>query len=309
MKETALDRVSRALNLIPFIAANPGLSILQIAERFDSTPAQISKDLTLLHMCGLPGYTHLELLDIDYEDPEYVSVLDPQVLDHPRSLSQTEALTLVLGLELLSEIAKDPNEREGIAKLQERLSKIIGDDFARAITIADGVVESPIMKDLEKAISDSRFIQITYNSASSDTVTTRTVFPTDLFFKDGIGYIQALMKDSVEVRTFRIERIIELALGEPDPTFAELSHSSSNEDIEIEIEMGEDGIFFLEKHNEIVTSSKEVTGAFFLNLKVNSSDWIKRVISSWPGRITVIKPVDLAKEIEDIARATLQNYS
>ena len=309
MKETALDRVSRALNLIPFIAANPGLSILQIAERFDSTPAQISKDLTLLHMCGLPGYTHLELLDIDYEDPEYVSVLDPQVLDHPRSLSQTEALTLVLGLELLSEIAKDPNEREGIAKLQERLSKIIGDDFARAITIADGVVESPIMKDLEKAISDSRFIQITYNSASSDTVTTRTVFPTDLFFKDGIGYIQALMKDSVEVRTFRIDRIIELALGEPDPTFAELSHSSSNEDIDIEIEMGEDGIFFLEKHNEIVTSSKEVNGVFFLNLKVNSSDWIKRVISSWPGRITVIKPVDLAKEIEDIARTTLQNYS
>ena len=59
MKETALDRVSRALNLIPFIAANPGLSILQIAERFDSTPAQISKDLTLLHMCGLPVYTHL----------------------------------------------------------------------------------------------------------------------------------------------------------------------------------------------------------------------------------------------------------
>ena len=309
MKETALDRVSRALNLIPFIASNPGLSIVQIAERFDSTPAQISKDLTLLHMCGLPGYTHLELLDIDYEDPEYVSVLDPQVLDHPRSLSQTEALTLVLGLELLSEIAKDPDEREAISQLQNRLSKIIGDDFARAITIADGVVESPIMKDLERAITDSRFIQVTYNSASSDTVTTRSVFPTDLFFKDGIGYIQALMKDSVEARTFRIDRIIELTLGEPDPTFASRSHSSSNEEIEIEIEMGGDGIFFLEKHNEIVTSSKEVNGAFFLNLKVNSSDWIKRVISSWPGRITVIKPVDLAKEIEDIARATLQNYS
>ena len=309
MKETALDRVSRALNLIPFIAANPGLSIVQIAERFDSTPAQISKDLTLLHMCGLPGYTHLELLDIDYEDPEYVSVLDPQVLDHPRSLSQTEALTLMLGLELLSEIAKDPTEREAISKLQERISKIIGEDFARAITIADGVVESPIMKDLELAISDSRFIQITYNSASSDTVTTRTVFPTDLFFKDGIGYIQALMKDSVEMRTFRIDRIIELELGESDPTFAEHSHSSSNAEIEIEIEMGGDGIFFLEKHNEIVTSSKEVNGTFFLNLQVNSSDWIKRVISSWPGRITVVKPVDLAKEIEEITRAALQNYS
>ena len=309
MKETALDRVGRALNLIPFIAANPGLSITQIADRFDSTPTQISKDLTLLHMCGLPGYTHLELLDIDYEDPEYVSVLDPQVLDHPRSLSQTEALTLVLGLELLSEIAKDPQERESIIRLQERLSKIIGEDFARSITIADGLVESPIVKDLEAAIVASRFIHFTYNSASSDTVTTRTVLPLDLFFKDGIGYIQALMHDSSEVRTFRIDRIIELSMGEIDPTFAQRAISASNANIEIEIEMDADGIFFLEKHNEIVTSSKEVGGVFFLTLKVNSSDWIKRVISSWPGRITVVKPVDLAKEIEEITRAALQNYS
>ena len=309
MKETALDRVSRALNLIPFIAANPGLSITQIAERFDSTPAQISKDLTLLHMCGLPGYTHLELLDIDYEDPEYVSVLDPQVLDHPRSLSQTEALTLVLGLELLSEIAKDPAEREAISKLQERLSKIIGDDFARAISIADGLVESPIVKDLESAISSERFIHITYNSASSDTVTTRTVFPVELFFKDGIGYIQALMESDAEVRTFRIDRIIELTLGDVNSNFAKRANFDSHTNIEIEIEMGEDGLFFLEKHNEIVTSSKEVNGTFFLTLKVNSSDWIKRVISSWPGRITVVKPVDLAQEIDELTRTALLNYS
>ena len=73
--------------------------------------------------------------------------------------------------------------------------------------------------------------------------------------------------------------------------------------------MGEDGLFFLEKHNEIVTSSKEVNGTFFLTLKVNSSDWIKRVISSWPGRITVVKPVDLAQEIDEITRTALLNYS
>ena len=167
MKETALDRVARALNLIPFIAGNPGLSITQIAERFKSTPAQISKDLTLLHMCGLPGYSHLELLDIKYDDPEFVEVTDAQVLDQPRSLTQIEALTLVLGLQLLSEIATDPAEKANISNLQNRLSKIIGEDFARSISISDGVVESPMVKEIREAISRYQFIScLLYTSPS-----------------------------------------------------------------------------------------------------------------------------------------------
>ena len=101
MPESAIDRVSRALDLIPFLVANPGLSISEIAQEFSSTEAQISSDLSLLHMCGLPGYSHLELLDISYEDPEFIEVVDPQVLDKPRSLTSIEAMSLVLGLQVL----------------------------------------------------------------------------------------------------------------------------------------------------------------------------------------------------------------
>jgi proteasome accessory factor C len=309
MKETALDRVSRALNLIPFIAGNPGLSIAQIAERFNSTPVQISKDLSLLHMCGLPGYTHLELLDIDYEDPDYVEVTDAQVLDQPRSLTQIEALTLVLGLQLLSEIAKEPAERESISELQKRLGKLIGEEFTRSVTIADGVIESPVVKDLRDAISNSHIVSITYNSASSDTITSRKIFPIDLFFKDGVGYLQAALVDGLEYRTFRVDRILEFEIEASDQEFISKLKEPDFAQREIEIEMGEDGIFFLEKHNEIVTSSREADGTFFITLKVSSLDWIKRVICSWPSRITVVKPLDLAEVVHEITRSTLENYS
>ena len=45
MAESALERTARALDLIPFLSNNPGLTINEIAEKFASSPAQIFKDL------------------------------------------------------------------------------------------------------------------------------------------------------------------------------------------------------------------------------------------------------------------------
>ena len=219
MNENALDRVSRALNLIPFILNNQGLSIQQLAQRFNSTPAQISKDLSLLHMCGLPGYTHLELLNIDFEDPENVAVNDPQVLDQPRSLTQVEALTLVLGLQLLSELSTQENERAAITALKERISALLGEEISTRITIADGVNESPLAKTISDAIAERRYLTVQYNSATSDTITTRRVLPLEITYLEGSGYIHAFQMDANELRTFRLDRILQLEVGESDPEF------------------------------------------------------------------------------------------
>ena len=86
MAETALERTGSALDLIPFISNNPGWSIAALAEKFDTTPSQIMKDLEMLFMCGLPGYSHLELIDLEI-DEDYVSVRNAQNLGRPRQLS------------------------------------------------------------------------------------------------------------------------------------------------------------------------------------------------------------------------------
>lgn len=51
-------------------------------------------------MCGLPGYTPYDLIDLVFEDG-VVSVIDPQVLTKPRNFSKTEHVAVVLGLEIL----------------------------------------------------------------------------------------------------------------------------------------------------------------------------------------------------------------
>ena len=166
-----------------------------------------------------------------------------------------------------------------------------------------------MVKEIREAISRYQFISITYNSASSDSITTREVFPLDLFFKDGIGYLQAVLPTGDELRTFRVDRIINLSAGAIDSEFATRMRTPEAKEQVIEIEMGEDGIFFLEKHNEIVTSFREVEGNLYISLQVSSLEWIKRVICSWPSRIKVIKPLDLAEVVHEITRDTLKNYS
>ena len=310
MNENALDRVSRALNLIPFILNNQGLSIQQLAQRFNSTPAQISKDLSLLHMCGLPGYTHLELLNIDFEDPEHVAVNDPQVLDQPRSLTQVEALTLVLGLQLLAELSTQESERSAIIALKQRISNQLGEEISARITIADGVNESPLAKTITDAITESRYLTVQYNSATSDTITTRKLMPLEITYLEGSGYIHAYQMDANELRTFRLDRIWKLEAGDSDPDFkASLTQERSLEGaLEVELEMGPDGLFFIEKHNEIVTSSLEVGDRFFISIKVGSNEWITRTLLAWHSKISVISPPELVQSLHNRTSNTLANY-
>ncbi|MEJ0014606.1 MAG: WYL domain-containing protein [Actinomycetota bacterium] len=255
MSESALDRVSRALDLIPFITHNPGLSVVQIAERFNSTPSQISKDLSLLHMCGLPGYSHLELLDIDYEDPNYISVKQAQVLDQPRSLTEVEALTLILGLNILLELSSSDQEREVIVALQEKLKARYGEGFAKSITTKAAIIESPVASQILSAIADGRILTLTYNSATSDSITVREVYPISIDYLHGVGYLRALTVPKGDERSFRLDRIVTLELGKEDRDFAKQFNlgSLSHSDEFVEIEMGPDGLFFIEKHQVIVT--------------------------------------------------------
>lgn len=310
MSESALDRVARALDLIPFIAQNPGLSVVQIAQRFNTTPTQISKDLSLLHMCGLPGYSHLELLDIDYEDPNYISVTEAQVLDQPRSLTQMEALTLMLGLNLLADLSSASEEKEVITGLQQRLKTIYGESLDQSISTTDAIIESPLASEILSAIANEQFLTLTYNSATSDSITVREVFPISIRYLHGVGYLKAISVSQGEDRTFRLDRIVSIEKGREEPNYSKnftLTDFNSSDET-VEIEMGHDGLFFAEKHSAIVTSFQEVDGGLRISLSVGAGEWIARTLISWPTKIAVIRPLELGQRIQERISGTLENY-
>ena len=109
MSDTAAVRALRTMDLIPYILEHPGISINQLAKVFNVTEKEIEKDLQLAFMCGLPGYTPYELIDLTYEDG-VVSIIDPQVLNKPRNFSSNERVVIALGLEILREINQSNSE-------------------------------------------------------------------------------------------------------------------------------------------------------------------------------------------------------
>ena len=292
MPESALDRVSRALDLIPFLVTNPGLSISEIAQQFSSTEAQISNDLSLLHMCGLPGYSHLELLDISYEDPEFIEVVDPQVLDKPRSLTSIEAMSLVLGLQVLKQMASNPEQVEAIGELSERISSKLDSEILSKVLVNEAVVGGETASVINTALRSTRSVIFIYHSAISDSTQVREVWPQELSFRNGIGYLKAILPDNSEYRTFRLDRISEVRLGEyfsPPAHQVPLENSFSPR-----IKIGAYGFFFCELHRDVISEIDREGENYLITFDGVNADWLLRTLVGIPGNVEVLDPPELA---------------
>jgi len=100
VKKLADNQVSRLLDLVPYLTLNQGVALEKIASDFNTTKSAVLDDLNTLWMCGLPGYTPLELIDLSFETG-YVSIRNADVLSSPRKLSDSETAALILGLSII----------------------------------------------------------------------------------------------------------------------------------------------------------------------------------------------------------------
>ena len=66
---SATDRMARLIAAIPWIAAQGGVSIAEISERFDYPQSVLLEDLeTVLLFVGVPPYTPDTLIDVIIDD-------------------------------------------------------------------------------------------------------------------------------------------------------------------------------------------------------------------------------------------------
>ena len=113
-EQSPLSRTARLLDIVPFLASHQGIELLTLAKEFDVSQGQMVADLTTLWMCGLPGYTPLELMELSF-DSGFVTIHNAETLAHPRSLSEEESIALLLGLDLVIESL--PNDRQDLKKI------------------------------------------------------------------------------------------------------------------------------------------------------------------------------------------------
>jgi len=303
MADNAAQRALRTMDLIPYILENPGISTIDLAAKFSVTQKQIEKDLQLIFLCGLPGYTPYELIDLTFEDG-IVSIIEPQVLTKPRNFSSNEMVVIKLGLEILREInVNEPNKLDKISTLLQKVHRETDQD---SVLLAKEISSSPYYSVVNTAISQRKQLSIEYQSVSKDQLSTRLIVPYNISMLNGNLYLSAYDMDRQSDRVFKLDLISKCEIGER--TELDLVKSISIDQI-VELMVDVKLTNFIERNTSIIVDQRLTADGIKVTLKVNNLEWISRAVISYAPNITVISPIALSEMIEQRAKNLLNAYS
>ena len=308
MSDSALERTARALDLVPYLLEHQGISTSELATVFGVSEKQINDDLVLIHMCGLPGYTPLELIEMYYEDG-YVTVSDPQSLKKPRKMSRSEMTSLLVSLDLMKSLRSDEIAQE-IAVLQKKLRQNM--NFENPIVVVQDLNNQDFLQTLEAAITKSSAVKIVYLSGVKDERTERDVFPLSVYLSNGVNYLNAWCQTSKADRTFRFDRI--LSCG-PLPGIEMVEKAISTQfDSTLEVvrlKVAKAARNFIEENRSIISEAEGSEGEEEIRVTLNPVDveWLIRSVLGYGGLIQVVEPEALDEQIKNRARAILELYA
>ena len=294
-----LARTARLLDLVPYINTHQGIALKELAQHFEVTPAQMNADLMTLWMCGLPGYTPLELMNLDFESG-FVSIGNASTLSKPRAITFQECVALLLGLDLIA--SSLPSDRQDLLtaaeSLRKRLTEILGLPIKLSVEAGtSGAVATAIAQ----AIETNSGLKIRYHSLYKDQVTERTVVPVNLYESDNHQYMRAFCSTAMDYREFRVDRIDQATPTDVSAQFP--AKADSTEKLSFSI--------------KILASSRDVTERFAISqstigssieLSSYSRQWIERSVMASGEAVLLSAPQEIRAEIAKKAQLMLNRY-
>ena len=294
-----LARTARLLDLVPFLNTHQGISLKDLAQRFEVSPAQMSSDLTTLWMCGLPGYTPLELMDLEFESG-YVTIRNAPTLAKPRSISFDEGVALILGLDLLA--SSLTTDKENLAVLIEELKTKISTKIGVPVSLNAQPKSSPqVTSALNDSISKNSYLAIKYHSLYRDEVSERTIQPMELVQENANQYVRAFCFSAGAMRDFRVDRIIEATQTSEPPVGNEATVTSTSIDFTISLKKPLRDVVerFDVKYSDV---SKN------LRLQSFSQQWIERSVMASGDGVELASPLNIRADIASKAQLILDRY-
>ena len=203
---TATERMQRILAVLPWILANQGSTVDEIADRFGLERTALVKDLEFVfYNVGLHPFTPDVLAEVTIDD-DRVRVHLGDYFRKPLRLSHSEALTLLAaGRALGARAGTDPDGT--LARAVDKLAAVLGDGAADAIDVALGEADPEVLATVRQGVDTSRSLRIDYYSYGRDEHTERVVDPYRLVSREGHWYLQAYCHRAEGERLFRVDRI------------------------------------------------------------------------------------------------------
>jgi proteasome accessory factor C len=214
-RRSAEERLRRLLVMLPWLMEQGEVPLAEVARHFRTTPEEVTADLELAAMCGLPPFVD-ELVDV-FIDDDVVVVGVPRLFTRPLRLTAPEGFALVAAGRAAMELpGADP---EGpLGRGLQKLAAALGDDGV-VVELPRSEALDAVIETLTDSVERVERLAVRYWTPSRDEVTDRRITPRHVFHDRGEWYVVADDERSGERRTFRIDRIESVErtgeLGEP----------------------------------------------------------------------------------------------
>jgi len=301
MSENAAERAIRLLDLVPFILDNQGISVNQLAKEFNVSKEEIIKDLNLLFVCGLPGYTPLELIDISFED-ELVYLRDPQNLAEPRTLTISEMIVTRIALSALYELIPDSEKKAEIQALRKRLSALFENSLPENAIHVEIDRELQTQRIVEHAIQAGKNLSIHYLNLTKDEISSREITPMELVRSEQGTILNAFCHRVGAVRSFRIAQIIKVDEIDGGPKFVNLPADEEN-GVEVKLRTSDSDPSLI---NRLMKDVKSLGDNVYV-IKIFQEEWLIRTVFSLAG-LEIASPFMIREILRKEAKSALKRY-
>ncbi|MER6176591.1 WYL domain-containing protein [Streptosporangium sp. NPDC001681] len=310
------DRLPRLLALVPYLMSHPGAQVPEVAKIFGLSEKQLIDDLQLVWMCGLPGHTPGDLIDVSWDGGEIV-IDNADTIARPLRLGVDEASALLVALRLLAEMPEF-GERDALARVIAKFEQASGEGAAAVSSqVAVEVDAAPdALPSVNEALRRGRRLSLRYYVPGRDEITPREVDPMRLVVVDGRPYLSGWCYRAEAVRLFRLDRMLSVdvldvpadppADAVPDEVTSGVFRPSPTDEL-VELELTAAGRWVAEYYPcEEVTELGE--GRVRVALRARDQGWVVRLALRLGDTGRVISPASLDASVRAAATAALNRY-
>jgi len=302
-------RLQRVLALVPWILAHPGVTLTELAARFEVSERELERDLELLPMCGLPPYTADRLIDVSVIDGS-VEIRLAEYFERPLRLTPAEGLALLAAGRAL--LAVPGSDVDGpLATALAKLDDALGAPGALAVDVGT----SDQLERLQDAAAADERVEIDYFSFARDEMTTRVIDPWRVFHAFGAWYVAAWCHRVDAERLFRVDRVRAVrATGEhfdpasrADDDTRDLVYRPRPDDPRVTLHLAPSADWVVESHpHESATRRKD--GSWRVVLAISEPAWLERLLVGLGPDATVVAPPELLSLGADAAARLRHRY-
>ena len=290
---------------------NPGTSLEELSRLFGVTEPDLTEDLNLLFMTGLPPYGPGDLVEVDFEGGR-VSISMADHFSRPVRLTRPEALALHLqGTALLG--AEGVPEPGALRSALDKLAGVLGTALGGLHAQVGDPAERPAALDaVVDAAEKRKRVEIDYYSATRDEVATRRIDPEHVFSAIGNWYVVAWDDRSDAERLFRVDRIRETR--DTGETFEPRGlagpgrdlYTPSDEDIRVRLRLSPEARWVAEYYRAERAVVRR--GAVEVTLPTKDLAWLAKLVLRLGGAAEIVEPDELRTVAARVADETLALY-